>query len=215
MDPDFWHARWETNQIGFHEGETNALLAAHFGTLGLAAGSRVFLPLCGKTRDIAWLLSRGYRVAGAELSATAVAQLFEELSLTPAIADLGRMRRYSAADIDIFVGDMFDLTAETLGPVDAVYDRAALVALPVALRERYADHLIEITGAAPQFLITFAYDQSQMEGPPFSVPGEEVHRLYDDRYDISQTVSKNLPGGLKGQHAATEDVWLLQLRQEA
>jgi len=209
MDPEFWHHRWENNQIGFHEGETNALLEAHFGGLGLPGGSRIFLPLCGKTRDIAWLLDQGYRIAGAELSATAIGQLFEELGLTPAVTALGPVQRYSAPGIDIFVGDIFDLTAAALGPVDAVYDRAALVALPDAMRMHYARHLMAITETASQFLICFAYDQGLMEGPPFSVPGGEVRRLYGERYEIINAASKQLPGGLKGQHEATEDVWLL------
>lgn len=93
-----------------------------------------------------------------------------------------------------------------------VYDRAALVALPGEMRARYAAHLTAVSKAAPQFLITFAYDQSQMEGPPFSVPGEEVRRLYENRYAITDLTSKELSNGLKGQVAATEDLWLLTPR---
>ena len=213
MDPDFWHERWENNQIGFHEGETNALLEAHFGSLGLAGGSQVFLPLCGKTRDIAWLLHQGYRVAGAELSATAINQLFADLTLAPEITNCDSLDRYSAPGIDIFVGDIFDLATDVLGPVDAIYDRAALVALPQGMRTAYAAHLTHLTATAPQFLITFTYDQSMMEGPPFSVSEAEVRRLYESRYEITDTLRKDLQGGLKGQIAATEDVWLLQPRQ--
>lgn len=213
MDPDFWHERWEKNQIGFHEGETNALLKEHFGNLGLARGSRVFLPLCGKTQDIAWLLRQGYRVAGVELSGTAINQLFADLTLVPEITEPGPLKRYSASGIDIFVGDIFDLTADALGPVDAIYDRAALVALPREMRTTYATHLTRLTATAPQFLITFTYDQSRMEGPPFSVSEDEVRRLYESRYEITDTLRKPLPGGLKGQLAATEDVWLLRPRQ--
>jgi hypothetical protein len=127
MEHSFWHERWESGRIGFHQGKPNKLLLAHFDALGLADRSRVFLPLCGKTRDIAWLLSQGYRVAGAELSELAIRQLFEELGVEPVISNLGQFKRYSATDIEIFVGDIFSLTAELLGPVDAVFDRAALV----------------------------------------------------------------------------------------
>lgn len=213
MNPDFWHERWENNQIGFHEGETNALLEGYFSSLGLAQGSRVFLPLCGKTRDIAWLLQQGYRVAGAELSATAINQLFADLTLTPEKTERGSLVRYSAPGIDIFVGDIFDLTADILGPVDAIYDRAALVALPRDKRTAYAAHLTRLTATAPQFLITFTYDQSKMEGPPFSVSDAEVRRLYESRYIVTSTHRKTLPDGLKGQLAATEDVWILRPKQ--
>jgi len=210
MDAGFWHRRWQRDELGFHEGEANGLLVEHFDALSLTKGARAFLPLCGKTRDIAWLLSQGYRIAGAELSALAVEQLFEDLGVEPEITDLGTITRYIAPYIDIFVGDMFDLDGPMLGPVDAVYDRAALVALPEDMRGAYAAHLTTISDRAPQFLICFEYDQACMAGPPFSVPGDEVHRHYDERYDVSQAASKDVAGGLKGRCEATEIAWLLQ-----
>ena len=209
MDAQFWLERWEENKIGFHEGEANAFLVKYVERLAISAGSRIFLPLCGKTRDIAWLLSRGYRVAGAELSPLAIEQLFNELGTEAAQSEAGKLKRWSAEGIDIFVGDIFDLSGDALGPVDAVYDRAALVALPEEMRKRYTSHLMEITGLAPQLLITFDYDQNQMEGPPFSIPAAEVERLYRDRYDITKLESRDVAGGLKGQCPATENAWLL------
>ncbi|MCB1994143.1 MAG: thiopurine S-methyltransferase [Geminicoccaceae bacterium] len=209
MDEGFWHRRWQKNEIGFHEGAANALLARHFGEV-FGRGGRVFLPLCGKTRDIGWLLAQGWRVAGAELSRLAVDQLFGDLGVEPAIAEFAGVTRCSADGIDIFVGNILDLTAGLLGPVDVVYDRAALVALPAAMRERYATHLRQLTEGAPQFLVSFAYDQSRMAGPPFSVPGDEIHRLYDDHYDVTRLVSADVAGGLKGKCPATEHMWLLR-----
>lgn len=209
METDFWLQRWRNNEIGFHQREVNPLLAAHFKDLRLQRGARVFVPLCGKTLDIAWLLSRGCRVAGVELSELAIEQLFAELGVRPQVSETGELKRYSATDIDIFAGDVFALSAELLGLVDATYDRAALVALPEAMRERYARHLMTITGRAPQFLLTFEYDQSQMNGPPFSVTGAEVARHYKESYDVTLATSRDVPGGLKGICAATENAWLL------
>lgn len=210
MDADFWRQRWRNNQIAFHEGTANALLVRYFdGSYG-RKGSRVFLPLCGKTRDIGWLMSQGYRIAGAELSETAVQQLFTELDVTPARTVLGNLTLFSAEGIDIFVGDIFDLSADVLGVVDVVYDRAALVALPEELRPSYAAHLMQVTAMAPHFLITFEYDQTLMDGPPFSVTAEEIRRCYGDRYDLKQLDGIDVAGGLKGKCAATETVWLLR-----
>ncbi|MDZ7841899.1 MAG: thiopurine S-methyltransferase [Gammaproteobacteria bacterium] len=209
METDFWLRRWRNNEIGFHQREVNPLLVAHFDDVCLQRGARVFVPLCGKTLDIPWLLSRGYRVAGVELSELAVEQLFEGLGVKPRVSDIGALKQYSAADIDIFVGDIFELSADALGPVDATYDRAALVALPEDMRGHYARHVIEITDRAPQFLLTFEYDQSEMDGPPFSVTGAEVSLLYKDTYDVTLATSKDIPGGLKGKCAATENAWLL------
>lgn len=210
MEANFWREKWAQGQIGFHQSEANPLLVDNMARLALPPGSRVFVPLCGKTRDIAWLLSQGYRVCGAELVETAVAQLFDELGMAPVITPEGAGRRYRAAEVDIVVGDLFALSAEALGAVDAVYDRAALVALPLAMRERYAAHLSALTGAAPQLLVTFVYDQSVMSGPPFSVSRDEVHRHYRDRHDVSLIASHEVVGGLKGQCPASEDVWLLR-----
>lgn len=211
MDADFWHQRWQNNQIGFHQDEANALLVRFFDSLSLAKGSRVFLPLCGKTPDIGWLASRGYRVVGAELSQTAVDQFFAELGATPAVSHRGNLMLHSVEGIDIFVGDIFDLSAATLGPVDAIYDRAALVAFPAPMRERYTAHVMGISNRAEQLLITYEYDQSQVDGPPFSVVGEEVRRHYGAHYDLTLLERFEVDGGLRGQFAATEKLWRLQV----
>jgi thiopurine S-methyltransferase len=213
MEPQFWHDRWASNEIGFHKSDVNPLLVKYFNQLALEKGSRVFVPLCGKTLDIPWLLSNGYRVAGAELSATAIQQLFAQLEVQPTIVRHGAVDHYQANSIDIFVGDVFDVTKRLLGPVDAIYDRAALVALPPHMRGRYAEHLREITDHAPQLLISYEYDQRLAEGPPFSVGKEEVHRHYEHCYKVRLLASLDVPGGLKGKCAATEHVWLLRKEQ--
>lgn len=210
MDASFWHQRWKENDIGFHKSEANPVLVKYFNKLSLAEGSRVFVPLCGKTLDIAWLLSKGFRVAGAELSKMAIEQLFAELEVEPNISGAGKLKRYSAKRIDIFLGDFFDLSRTALCPLDAVYDRAALVALPKELRHRYTEHLTDITDNVPQLLVNYGYDQKLFEGPPFSISNKEVNQHYRDRYDLTLLASTNVPGGLKGKCAAKENVWLLQ-----
>ncbi|OSP53841.1 thiopurine S-methyltransferase [Pseudoruegeria sp. SK021] len=210
MDPSFWHDRWAKGQIAFHEGAPNSLLCAHLSALALRPGARIFLPLCGKTRDIAWLLAQGFHVTGAELSQRAIDALFAGLGITPTIQDLGPLRQYSAPGLDLFVGDIFDLPADRLGPVDAVYDRAALVALPRDLRDRYAAHLTAITATAPQLLICFEYDQSAVDGPPFSVPAAEVDRLYAATFALIDLQTRAIEGGLKGIIPAQETIWHLR-----
>ena len=207
MEHSFWHHKWEHNDIGFHQKTANALLVEHLPVLGLADSQRVFVPLCGKTLDIRWLLSQEFRVAGAELSRLAVDQLFAELDCVPEIAEIGPLLHYSAPGLDIFVGDIFDLTRELLGPVDAVYDRAALVALPSPMRDRYTAHLRAITDTAPQLTIVFEYDQSRAEGPPFSISDAEIARHYADSYDIACLADHAIPNGMRGQCPAAEKVW--------
>ena len=130
MNPDYWKKRWNEGKIGFHQANANPLLVQHLDRLELESGSRVFVPLCGKTTDIAWLLAQGFQVVGIELSEIAVQDLFADLQLSPTIIETQGLLGYSAPKIEVFVGDIFHLDRGTLGTIDAVYDRAALVALP-------------------------------------------------------------------------------------
>jgi thiopurine S-methyltransferase len=216
MQADFWYQKWQKNEIGFHLADANPLLVKYFSKLQLKKGARVFLPLCGKTLDIAWLLAQGYRIAGAELSTIAIEDLFKSLNLTPNIKTLGEISHFSAANIDIYVGDIFKLSPAMLGVVDAVYDRAALVALPDETRKLYTAHLQMLTNRetpskhVPQLLICFEYDQTLHAGPPFSISADEVKQHYQANYDITLLTSEDLIGGLKGQIPAVENVWWLK-----
>ena len=212
MDAEFWHARWRENQIGFHEPDGNAFLVRHLAALGLAPGARVFVPLSGKTRDIPWLLSRGHPVVAAELSRIAVEQLFEEMAVTPKVSDAGALTRFAADGLDVFVGDVFALDAATAGPIDAVYDRAALVALPREMREAYSAHVAALAGAAPQLMVAFDYAPGLIEGPPFSVDADEVARVHAEAYRLTQLERREVPGGLKGASPVFETVWRLDRR---
>ena len=212
MDPTFWHDRWAANETGFHQADANPHLVQHLAQLALPQSARVFVPLCGKTLDIAWLLSQGFRVVAAELSRTAIEQLFAGLACTPQIESVGNLEHFSFDQLDLYVGNIFDLTADLLGPTGAVYDRAALVALPPEMRTKYTQHLMSITSRAPQLLISFEYDQTVMEGPPFSVTAEEIRRHYATDYEITPLTTTDVPGGLKGKCPATETVWMLQQR---
>ena len=178
--------------------------------LALAPGATVFLPLCGKSLDIHWLLAQGYSVVGAELSEMAVQELFAELGLTPSVSSVGNLQLYRAEQLQVFVGDIFQLSKHTLGPVAAIYDRAALVALPDAMRQRYAQHLITISQIAPQLVICFEYDQALLAGPPFSVDSLEMHKLYSKVYSLNCLEKLDVPGGLKRKCQASEVAWLLR-----
>ena len=148
MEASYWHERWGENRIAFHEKQANALLVGYFNKLELDAGARIFVPLCGKSLDIGWLLGKGFRVVGVELSELAVQQLFEELGGEPEVDSAGTLKHYRSSGLDVFAGDIFELSREQLGEVEAVYDRAALVALPEDMRARYARHVSDVSGAA-------------------------------------------------------------------
>jgi hypothetical protein len=159
------------------------------------------------------VISPGFLIRDIKLWASselAIKQLFSGLSLEPTITRIGSLTQYSAPDIDIFVGDIFELNADILGTVHGIYDRAALVALPTDMRTRYARHLINITDRAPQFLICYEYDQSLMSGPPFSIDSAHIRDLYTNDYSVAPVDRIHVEGGLKGLNEAIETVTLLR-----
>ena len=181
MDRDFWLERWELDQTGFHQNEVNPYLMRH----GHRLGSRVFVPLCGKSLDMSWLARQGSEVLGVELSPIAVRAYFEENGLSATCRPFGKFESCGAQGIRILCGDFFDLKREDMEGVSAVYDRASMVALPPEMRERYVAHLMSILPRGTRILlITFDYPQAEMQGPPFAVSVEEVERLYRDLASI-------------------------------
>jgi len=204
MEPAFWHKRWEDNQIGFHQPQVNTYLQNHWPSLGLAPGSRVLVPLCGKSLDMLWLAAQGYRVLGVELSERAVLDFFHEQGLEAEVFERGAFTVWRSAEIELWCGDVFALEAADVADCTAVYDRAALIALPAAMRERYVRHLTQLLPAASDLLlVTLDYDQSRLDGPPFAVSDGEVQRLFDgwrvgqvEARDILQDSPKFLQAGV-------------------
>jgi thiopurine S-methyltransferase len=184
MQADFWHNMWNNNKIGFHLNDTNQYLINNFKALNLKKNDRIFLPLCGKTHDIKWLLDLGYRIVGVELSEVAIKDLFDSLDIHPTISVHDKFIHYHAKNIDIYVGDFFNLTKKLIGEIEAVYDRAAIVALPDTMRKEYTKHLRHITRNIQQLVITLIYDQSLKNGPPFSVDDNNFKSFYEEFYKI-------------------------------
>lgn len=207
MEADFWHNLWDKKEIGWHMEDTNDFLVRHFSKLNLDENSRVFIPLCGKTVDIKWLLGRGHRVVGVELNETAIKELFEYLNLEATKTEVGSMLLYSADSIDIYVGDIFELSQRLLGHVDAVYDRGAIVALPSDMRKEYTERIMEITANASQLIISFDYDQTLRSGPPFSVDQSLLREYYSDIYKIKLLETLRIKDfGID----LDENVWILE-----
>lgn len=168
MDPSFWHHRWQENRIGFHQNQINFHLERFWPQLNVPSGERVFVPLCGKSLDMLWLASQGYRVFGVELSPIAVSDFFRENGLTPKVEKSGAFERYRYGEIEILCGDFFNLETSHLKDVRGVYDRASLIALPSEMRFEYAGHLRRILpGRPPILLITLDYPKEARQGPPF------------------------------------------------
>lgn len=179
MEHDFWHQRWQEDQIGFHQQDINPHLQRYWPQLPLDSKSRVFVPLCGKSRDMLWLMSMGHSVVGVEISPLAVKAFFSENGMQPIVRHHENFMIYQVDGLQIFCGDFFALKPEDIGIVDAVYDRASLVALPPEMRVDYVFKLATLLPAKVQMLlIAFDYPQHEMQGPPFCVHQQEVEQLF-------------------------------------
>ncbi|MGR6737861.1 thiopurine S-methyltransferase [Pseudomonas chlororaphis] len=195
MQPEFWHKRWEQNQIGFHLSEVNPYLQRYWPQLELAPGSRVLVPLCGKSLDLSWLASQGHQVLGIELSEKAIQDFFSEQQLQPQVSLRGGFKVYEYGPIQLWCGDFFALRATDVADCQALYDRAALIALPPEMRERYAAHLQSILPQGCQgLLITLDYDQVLMAGPPFAVLDDEVKALLGKRWQLRVEEERDILG---------------------
>ena len=194
MQPDFWHQRWADQQIGFHQSTPTPLLLKHWSALGIAPGATVFVPLAGKSLDMVWLAAQGHRVLGVELSQRAVDDFFAEHGLQPEVETTRYGVHHHAGGIELICGDAFALDAELLRDCAGVFDRAALIALPPALRARYARNLYAALPAGCRgLLITLEYPQHERAGPPFSVREDEVHALYDGEWNIELRERRPIP----------------------
>ncbi len=219
MQKDFWLERWEREEIGFHQNEFNSYLRQYWDELHLAPGSVVFVPLCGKSRDMLWLREHGYHVLGVELSAIAAQAFFKENGYSPQHINRNKFDDYTANGISILCGDFFDLSKDDLAKVSAVYDRASLIALPPEMRVRYVRHLVNILPPATQILlITVDYPQSEMQGPPFSVATDEVEALYREYAGVRllaqhDVLAQNPRFQERGLTRLQESIFLLTLRQ--
>jgi len=200
MKPEFWQDRWLRGETGFHQGDVNPYLAYYYGSKGPDVEHRsdlkVFVPLCGKSIDMNWLVQNGYQVVAAECSSIAVQDFFIEQNLpynTIESQTHPEHIRYKSESISIYLGDYFALQKDNLDEITDIFDRASLIALPQDMRKKYVQKITELQNSGTRtLLITLTYPQHEMQGPPFSVSEEEVHDLYIKDYRIEKLCAKDI-----------------------
>jgi len=192
MDEKFWTACWETQEIGFHLPEVNPVLLAFWSQLSLDSSAKVLVPLCGKSLDLKWLVQQGCHVVGVELSQLAVDAFFSEQSIQPDVQTKEEFQLYTSKQLEVWCGNIFDIPDAQLETIQAVYDRGALVALPPDIRKTYMQKLLQgLQNKARWLLVTFEYNESLMQGPPFSVSQNEVQEYFRG-YDIRLVNKKEM-----------------------
>ena len=216
MEHSFWLKRWQDAETGFHRAEAHPMLKAHWSELSLAKESLVFVPLCGKSSDMIWLAEQGHQVVGADLSSIAIDSFFDGLSLTPRVQTSSGLVLKSAGPFSLWQGDVLELTRRDVGAITAVYDRAALVALPPEMRAHYVNLLTHLMPVGSQlFLVSLHYDPNEMDGPPFSISDETIEQLFAENFEImcrdrkSDALDESQNLKKRGLTSLTESLYIL------
>ncbi|WDE03519.1 thiopurine S-methyltransferase [Thalassomonas viridans] len=178
MDKVFWHKCWERNALGFHQQEIHPFLSRYLENLLRDEDGHVFVPLCGKSLDMAWLAER-MQVSGAELSEIACRDFFREKGIDYQSRHQGDFQLFSYDNLTLWQGDFFKLSPELPPRVDWIYDRASLVALPEGMQQAYVDKLLTfMTTDTRILLVSVEYPPEEMAGPPFPVFEQDIRRLF-------------------------------------
>ncbi len=190
MDSQFWIKAWNEGRTNFNQEDYHDKLTEYFPQLNPRKGQRVLVPLCGKSKDLLWLHGLNLHVHGIELHDQAVESFFSENELSPLKKTQEEdFIHYTHENIVISCGDFFKLNENDT--YDFIYDRASLVALPSAMRKSYAQMIKQsLKKGGKCLLIVYEYDQSKLDGPPFSVDTDEIHELYEDQFVIKLVESK-------------------------
>lgn len=193
MEADFWQQRWQQGRTGFHQDRPTPLLEQYWSEVYAPRGCRVLVPLCGKSLDLLWLADRGHRVLGVELSPIAVQQFFTEHRMTPRIHVSPSGTHYASGAIEIVVGDAFAVEDSLLATCQAIFDRAALIALPPQMRRQYAYRLYARMAPGTRALVVdLEYPPEEKQGPPFSVDASEMRALFGERWAVDLLERRNI-----------------------
>ncbi|UUM29519.1 thiopurine S-methyltransferase [Vibrio japonicus] len=212
-DPEFWHGKWASNQIGFHLEDVNPLLIEYWKETNPSYEDKVLVPLCGKSEDLIWLATKHEEVQGVELSKIAVRAFFAEHFYTPMVTSInGQHELYQFDELSIYAGDFFTAPVQS---ADIIYDRAALVALPEVMREEYAFRIKSLLKPGGRILlVTLDYIQEEMSGPPFAVTEQEVNRLFGEfkitRLNRDEADEQHPKIAKKGLSRFAEEVYLIE-----
>lgn len=175
MQQDFWLQCWRQNQLGWQQDDAHPLLRS--APSDWLNASPVFVPLCGKSPDLLFLAQQA-PVVGAELSEIACRDFFTENHMLATCSEAGAFVCYSAGNIRLWQGDFFALQPKQVTDCQRIYDRAALIALPASMRQDYVHQLRALIPTADMLLLSLEYPAEEKNGPPFSVPTEEIFRLF-------------------------------------
>ena len=190
-----WKHMWDINDLKFHQMTVYPDLVK-YESIFFKNHSKVFLPLCGKSLDMIYLADKGYDVYGCELVEKAVKSFFLENSIsykknclenTDIISYKGNEKK-----ITIYHGNILLLSSQLIGKFEAIWDRAALVAINILQRPNYANVLQDVMASDCKYLLnTFVLSGKEYEGPPHTVTEEDIEKLFGNFCNIKHLETKS------------------------
>lgn len=209
MDKTYWEGVWRNDDLGFHQPQVNRHLQRFWQRLELIPNGRVFVPLCGKSLDMDWLLSEGHEVIGADIAEKAQQQFLVTHQEPIRYNKEEKLKLAWQGRLLFIAGDILHMEPEMLRSVDAVYDRAALIALPRAVRQNYALFLAHCLKPGAKMLLITRQAPNELLLPPFNVSAAEVDELYGANFRIEHLLREERQDGV------TEEVFLLKRKAPA
>ena len=193
MKHTFWHDRWESDRIGFHQETINPYLNEYVSHLEKSASRCIFVPLCGKTKDMLWLAEKGFNVIGVEISEKAIISFFSENNIEYSTKEESNIRCFYSKNITIYKADIFDLEPRHMKNSDCFYDRAALIALPKNTRNNYVQQIKALTGnSSIGLLVSIEYLPTQSDFPPFCIKQEEITDLFSANFTVEKLMEQDI-----------------------
>jgi thiopurine S-methyltransferase len=186
MELSYWQSRWKKGNTGFHQHNGYPGLRKYWQNLPIPKSPEVLVPLSGKSEDMRWIAECGGRITGVEISEIAVQQFFSRMEQKPKKISFANFDIYTLNNITIWCGDFLKLPQNKIPEFNLIYDKAALVALPLQKRKKYVEKVVSVAGPHTHILLHgFSYNQQEMNGPPFSIPEKEVKMLYGSEFSIT------------------------------
>lgn len=186
---------------GWHKESVHPMLRKYGGRFNFSLNDnengqqqqmKVLVPLCGKTVDMHFLakqdsVSQVFGVDGVIKALTEFSDENPELEIKAVneLTKTGSYQQLVGNSISLLKGDFFALNEDDSdGKVDAVWDRASMVAIKPTLRKFYVETIGRVVKPGGSILlVTFdrrvGTDEAKSAGPPFSINEEEVRNLYN------------------------------------
>ena len=199
--PEYWKKRWMDNNIGWHRDKVHNLLVKYVHELtGGRSDLRVFVPLCGKSRDMLWLAEQDHNVVGVEVAKQPIESFFEENDLTFSVEKVKLAAAVDPVDvykcvekkIIIFCCDLFLLSEEDVdGRFDAIWDRGSLSAMQPAVDKRgkrYAKKIHSLLAADGKYMLEthLYYGVDRGKSTPASISDELLNEIYEEDFILKE-----------------------------